>query len=181
MQLPLQITFRNMDASPAVEDVIREKADKLERYYEHIMSCRVVVEASHRHHHKGNIYHVRVDLTVPTDELVVSREPHRDHSHEDLYVAIRDAFNAARRQLEEFVRKQRGDVKVHVGPPEGEVVVLSPGEDYGRIRTEEGREIYFHRNSVLGNGFDRLAVGARVRFTEESGEQGPQASTVVPL
>ncbi|HYW91605.1 MAG TPA: ribosome-associated translation inhibitor RaiA [Gammaproteobacteria bacterium] len=179
MQLPLQITFRNMDASPAVESVIREKADKLERYYDSIMSCRVVVEASHRHHHKGNIYHVRVDLTVPNDELVVSREPHQDHSHEDLYVAIRDAFNAARRQLEEFARKQRGDVKAHVGPPEGEVILLSPEEDYGRIRTAEGREIYFHRNSVLGDGFDGLAVGARVRFTEETGEQGPQASTVV--
>lgn len=181
MQLPLQITFRNMDTSPAVESVLREKAGKLERYYDHIMSCRVVVEASHRHHHKGNIYHVRIDLTVPNEEIIVSREPHQDHSHEDLYVAIRDAFDAARRQLEQFARRQRGDVKAHVGPPEGEVVLISATEDFGRIRTEDGREIYFHRNSVLNDGFDNLQLGTRVRFTEETGDLGPQASTVAPV
>ena len=178
MQLPLQITFRDMEPSPAVEAKIREKAEKLDRFREDIMSCRVVVEKHHRHHHKGNVYHVRIDITVPGSEIVVSKESHLDHAHEDAHVAIRDAFDAARRQLEDFSRKQRGHVKSHETPPHGRIVVLMPAEDYGTIRTQDGRDIYFHRNSVINADFDKLEEGAEVRFAEEAGDEGPQASTV---
>lgn len=116
MQLPLQITFRNVEPSEAIEARIRKEAKRLERFYDRIMGCRVVVELPHKHHHKGNLYHVRIDLTVPGGELVVNREPAQHQAYRDLYVAIRDAFDAVQRQLEDYVRRQRGDVKTHEVP-----------------------------------------------------------------
>jgi ribosomal subunit interface protein len=113
MQIPLQIIFHNMEPSDAVEANIKEKAAKLERFSEKITSCRVTVEAPHKHHHKGNIYHIAVDVTVPDAEIVVSRSPQDNHAHEDIYVAIRDAFNSARRQLEDYELKRRGKIKHH--------------------------------------------------------------------
>ncbi|MEC4749795.1 HPF/RaiA family ribosome-associated protein [Methylomicrobium sp. Wu6] len=116
MQIPLQIIFRGIPPSEAVEARIREKATKLERFNEHIMSCRVAVESEHHHHHQGNLYHVRIDITTPGKEIVISREHHDNQAHEDAYVAIRDAFNAATRQLEDYVRIQRGEVKSRAVP-----------------------------------------------------------------
>ncbi len=178
MQLPLQVTFRDMPRSEAVEARIREKADKLAKFYDRIISCRVVVQAPHLHHHQGKLFSVRIDVTVPHGELVVSRDHHDDHSHEDVYVALRDSFNAAERQIKSYARKQRREVKSHNGPPVGRVAELNPALDFGTISTDDGREIYFHRNSVLNGAFDRLAIGATVRYAEERGERGPQASTV---
>jgi len=113
MQVPLQITYHNMEPSPAIESDIREKVDKLEEFSDKITSCRVTVEAPHKHHHKGYLYQVMIDLLVPDSEIVVSRTPRDNHSHEDIYVAIRDAFNSARRQLEDYERRRRGQVKTH--------------------------------------------------------------------
>jgi cold shock CspA family protein len=121
---------------------------------------------------------VRIDLTVPGTELVVSRESGLNHAHEDAYVAIRDAFKAARRKLDNYTRRQRQEVKTHEAPPHGHVAQLFPEEGYGKIETPDGREIYFHKNSVLNGGFAKLVAGSEVRFVEESGEKGPQASTV---
>ena len=179
MKLPLQIAFRNMSPSGALEQDIREQAGKLDSFFDRIMACRVMVEAQHRHHHQGNIYHVRIDLTVPGDELVVSRDPGKDHAHEDVYVAVRDAFDAARRQLEDFARRHRSEVKAHETPAHGRISQLNPEEAYGLIVASDGREIYFHRNSVVNADFDRLETGEPVRFTEEMGEKGPQASSVI--
>ncbi|RMD64255.1 MAG: ribosome-associated translation inhibitor RaiA [Alphaproteobacteria bacterium] len=118
MEFPLEITFHNMDRSSAVESVVRDKVAKLAHYYDRIVSCRVVIEAPHRHHHKGKLYAVRIDISVPGRELVVNRNGPQDHAHEDVYVAIRDAFKAAVRQLEDYARKIRGKVKKH--PPKAE-------------------------------------------------------------
>lgn len=178
MQLPLQISFRGMERSEAIETRIRERAAELDQYYDRITSCRVVVESPHRRHHQGKLYHVRIDLTVPGAELVVTREPAEHHAHEDVYVAIRDAFDAAQRRLADHRRRQRGDVKLHEGAPPARVTRLFPQEDYGFIVTSDGRDIYFHRNSVLNDAFDRLEVGSEVQFAEEEGDKGPQASTV---
>jgi ribosomal subunit interface protein len=178
MKLPLQITFRNMDRSEAVEADVREKSEKLDQFFQHIMHCKVVVEAHHKHHHKGNIYHVRIDVTVPGHELVVSREPKEHHAHEDVYVAVRDAFDAMKRQLEDYSRQLRGDVKIHEVAPHGVISELVPMEDYGRIQSADNRSIYFHRNSVINADFDSLSEGDPVRFDEETGDEGPQASTV---
>jgi ribosomal subunit interface protein len=114
MEVPLQITFRDMEASPAVEERVRERAALLSRFGEPITHCHVVVEAPPRHHHQGGLFHVMVELTLPGAHLVVNRRPVDRHAHEDVYVAVRDAFDAARRQLEDHRRRQRGDVKSHV-------------------------------------------------------------------
>jgi cold shock CspA family protein/ribosome-associated translation inhibitor RaiA len=202
MKIPLQITFRNMAPSPAIESNVREKAAKLDDFYDGIMSGRVIIEAPHRHHHKGKAYAVRIDLTVPGGELVINRapkrlaaaklnlseevekdlaevhEPSKHAAHEDLYVAIRDAFNAAGRKLQDHARRRRGKVKVHEPAAVARIAKLFPFEDYGFLQTSDGREVYFHKNSVLAPGFDRLEVGHEVHFAEEPGEKGPQASTV---
>lgn len=178
MQIPVQVTFRHMEHSDALEARIRERAAELDQYYSNIMACRVVVEARHQHHHQGNLFHVRIDLTVPGKELVVSREPEAHHAHEDAYVTVRDAFDAMRRQLEDFARVQRNKIKSHDEPPHGRISALFPEQDYGVIRTPLGREIYFHRHSIVAADFDDLRVDMEVRFAEEAGEQGPQASSV---
>lgn len=178
MQLPLQITFRHMDPSATLEAKVRERAEKLERFADHIMSCRVVLEAPHKHRNQGNLYHVRLDITARGKEIVVSRESSLHQSHQDPYVAVRDAFDAARRQLEDYVRRRRGHVKEHQVPPHGRIVRLEPAANFGSILSADGREIYFHRNSVLNADFDKLEIGAEVRFEEEAGDQGPQATTV---
>ncbi|OOG22975.1 30S ribosomal protein S30 [Thioalkalivibrio denitrificans] len=178
-RVPLvELTFRNMDPSPAVEERVRTQIDKLGQFHDHIMACRVAIESSHRHHHKGNLYHVRIDLTIPDHELVVSREPSGHHAHEDVYVAIRDAFDAMRRQLQDAVRKQRGKVKHHETPPHGRIREIAPAADYGVIETPDGREIRFSGKSVVDYDFARLEVGDSVWFTEVESEDGPAASTV---
>ncbi len=178
MRLPLQITYRDMLPSQAVDRCIRERTERLDQFCDRITSCRVVVESRHRRHHQGALYHIRIDLTAPGDEIVVSREPALHQTHEDVYVAIRDAFDAARRRLEDYVRRQRRQTKVHETAPRGRIVRLDTRSDYGFIETPDGREIYFHRNSVVDADFERLKVGNVVRFHEETGDKGPQASTV---
>ena len=115
MQQPIQITFRNMLPSKAVEAKVKQRASKLKRYFENILSCKVTIEAPHKHHHKGSIFQVNIDVTVPGREIVVSREPGLNHAHEDVYVAVRDAFAAARRQLEDYAKSRLGKAKRFTG------------------------------------------------------------------
>jgi ribosomal subunit interface protein len=173
MKLPLQIRAHGVSISDVVKEDIREKAASLDQFSDQIMACRVTVNSPSRRQHQGVRYNVRVDLTLPGDEIVVKRQ-----LHEDLYVAVRDAFDSARRLIEDYERKRRGVVKLHAAAPHGRVAQLFPEKDYGFLETADGLEIYFHRNSVLHDAFDRLTVGTEVRFVEESGEKGPQASTV---
>ena len=196
MQHPPTITFRGVDRSDALESEIRGRIDKLERYYRRITGCHVLIELVQRHHENGNRYHVRIDLTLPGEEIVVAHEaslhataqdvvveratkadepdPERKHAR----VAVREAFDNARRQLQDFARRQRGSVKAPARQPRGRVVQLSPIDEYGYIEAEDGHQVYFQKSSVLKNAFDRLTVGAPVSFVEEPGEKGPQASTV---
>lgn len=176
MQTPVQIAFRGMDSSPALEARIKEKSQKLEQYHDRITSCRVVVEAPHRHSRKGKLYVITVDVTVPGAELVVNTEKRHHGSHEDVYVALRDAFNAMTRQLENYTREKNGQVKVHESQPQGIVVRLF--QDHGFIETVEQGDIYFHRNSVVDGRFDELEEGGQVRFSATEGEKGLQATTV---
>jgi ribosomal subunit interface protein len=178
MSLALQITFRGLDPSPALEATVREHVARLERFSDDITRCHVLVEAPHRRHHQGNLFRLRIDLAVPGREIVVGRDPAERQAHEDPYVAIRDAFDAARRQLEDHARVLRAAVKTHVETTHGRVAKLFPEGGYGFIETANGREIYFHRNSILNHDFEKLRIGAAVRFAEESGDRGPQASSV---
>lgn len=116
MQVAPNITLRNMGPSEALEKAINEKVAKLEQYYDQIIACHVVVDAPHQHHHQGKLFSVHIDVTLPQGKVVVSRDPQSNHAHEDVYVAVRDAFDAAFRQLEDYQRRQRGDVKDHSLP-----------------------------------------------------------------
>ncbi len=178
MQLPLQVSFRHMEHSEAIEALVREKAARLDAFAGHIMSCRVVVEPAAKHHVHGNLYQVRIDLTVPGGEIAVTRGPSEHTEHRDIHVALRDAFDTARRELEDYVRRRRGDVKALETVPHARVSKLCPDEGYGFLETPDGREVYFHRHSVLHEAFHDLHVGTEVAFVEEEGENGPQASTV---
>jgi len=180
MQIPLQITFRNMSPSFVVQAHIRERAKALGRRFGRIMACRVMVEASARHHRKGKLYHVRVDLTVPGREIVVSRDPAQHQAHEDALVAVRDAFDAASRRLQDYARTARSDVKLHAVPDHGRIARLFKEKDYAFIRSSTGDEIYMHRNALAAGSFDALAEGDEVRYvvSEGEGDMGPQASTV---
>lgn len=180
MEAPLNITFHDLDKSEAIEAIIRERAERLEQRFGRIVSCNVTLAAPNRRHRKGNLFSCSVDLSIPGAEIVANRNPGDDHSHESVQVAIRDAFNAAERRLEDVVRKMRGQIKRRETPPEGRVLRLFP--DYGFIIDAGGQEIYFHRNSVTAD-FEKLEVGDPVRFVAQDGESaaGPQASTVTPL
>ncbi len=182
MQVPLQIAFEGIQHSDVIEARIRDEADKLEEFFGRIISARVVVARPQHRHHKGDVYHIRVHLVVPdAADIVVNREPAATGAHEDVYVTIRDAFKAARRQLQDVIRKRSGRVKEHEVPPHGVILELRPEEDHGFIAASDGREIYFHRNSVENNRFDELKAGQEVRFSESVGDKGPQASFVQPI
>jgi cold shock CspA family protein len=167
-----------MDHSDEIETAVREKAARLDQFAGHIMGCRVVVEPAGKHHVHGSMYAVRLDITLPGGEIAVTREPSQHTEYKDVAVAIRDAFDSARRQLEDYVRRRRGAVKAHEAAPHARVSKLFPDEGYGFLETPDGREIYFHRHSVLHDAFDRLELGTEVTFVEEEGAEGPQASTV---
>ena len=196
MQLTPTITFRGVERTTALETEILTRLRKLETYYRGIMGCRVLVELVQRHHEAGNRYHVRLDLTVPGEEIVVAHEaglhataqdvdaekltkvaesdPERKHAR----VAIREAFDIARRRLQDYARRQRGAVKTATRQARGRVSQLLPIDEYGYIEAENGQEVYFQKSSVLKDAFDRLVAGSAVSFVEEPGEKGPQASTV---
>lgn len=178
MQIPLEIEFSNMERSPAMEARVRKLAAQLEKVDPQIIRCHVTIEAPHQHHRQGNLFSAKLRITVPGQEIAVGHAHADNHAHEDPYVALRDAFRAAQRRLQDYVRERRGDVKTHVEQPQGRISELDRERGFGRIETDDGRLIYFHRNSVLGSPFDKLEIGTSVRFVEEPGDLGPQASTV---
>lgn len=184
MQAPLEISFKNMESSQAVVDDIHQRVAKLDHFFENVTSCHVSVEAPHKHHRKGRQWRVRILINVPGRQLAVSNEPGENYSHEDLGVALRDAFNAAVRQLQDYARTLRGDVKAHEpAQTEGRVARLFADDGYGFIDAGPLGEVYFHRNSVVGDRFAELEPGSRVSFVMAEGESehGAQASTVHPL
>ncbi len=180
MEKPLQIAYRDIEKTEALESLIREKIAKLEKLHDRITSCHVAVERPQRHQDSGSPYRVRIDVRVPPGhELIARHEPGQGEMHDSLELIIRDTFESVWRQLRKVKEKQQGDTKKH--PDQQAVAVVEeifPDEDYGFLRTVEGRRIYFHRNSVLQNDFDRLREGTGVSIAVEMGDDGPQASTV---
>jgi len=183
METPVEIAFRNMEPSEFVEKRVRERVDRLEQFYDRITSCHIQIEAPHKHHRKGNPYEIHIEVRVPGTELAVNHKPGNRHTHDDVYVAIRDAFDAMERQIKKWKQKANAEVKVHDAPLAGRIAELYGERDFGRVAMTDGRLVYFHRNSVVGNGFDRLSVGDAVELAVDSEEsdKGPQASAVRPI
>lgn len=174
MDVPLQITVRGMDHSSALDARIREKTVELERFHPRITSCRVTVEESGEHHRQGRHFDVHIDVRAPGHAEIVANRQH----DEDVYVALRDAFGAITRQLEDVVREQRGDIKLHESLQQGTVARIFADAGYGFIETSDGRELYFNRDNVVHPTFEHLEPGAAVQFIEVAGDEGLQAKRV---
>jgi cold shock CspA family protein len=174
---PIQITFHGVNHSDALDDAARAHIAHLSRFHGRIHGCRVVIgkaEGAAR----TNLYHVQLRVEIPGNDVVCNSSPARAE-HGDPHVALGDAFKTAERLLDEGQRVRRGQVKTRAeGLTDGRVARLAEEGDHGFIETVDGREVYFHRNSVLDGEFDGLELGAPVRFAEEDGLRGPQASTV---
>jgi cold shock CspA family protein/ribosome-associated translation inhibitor RaiA len=180
MQEPLQIAFHNMASSPALERRVRELFDKLQRYYDGIISARVVLEAPHKQAHKSTLG-ISISIGVPGRDIVVKREQriHEADNH-NLWV-LTEAFEAAGRQIEDYARVRRRAVKAHESDQRyARVMRLYPGQDYGFIETPDGQSVYFHRAVVRDDSYDALAVGSEVVYTlaDQEGPMGPMASHV---
>lgn len=171
--LQLQIKSGEVDMDAETDAYIRERAAHLDQFYDSILTCRVMVEAPVGHHRQGGPFDVQIDLDVPGSVISVTHQ-----SSDKLHVAIRQAFEAVQRQLEDYARKQRPHASPLVTPPRAKVARVFADEGYGFLEAEDGHEIYFHRNSVIGGSFERLQPGDEVRYAEELGDKGPQASTV---
>ncbi|HML08696.1 MAG TPA: cold shock domain-containing protein [Xanthobacteraceae bacterium] len=179
MQTPPEIEFQGMAGTAELEEVIAAHVAQLEERWGRITACRVVLKGPGQHHRKGGLYEVHIRLALPDGrEVNVERTPPADERHADLTFALNDAFKHARRQLQDQARRANGQVKRHERPLIGTVVRLDSSGEFGFLETSDGQEIYFHRNSVLNDGFSRLTVGSRVTYAEEPGEKGTQATTV---
>lgn len=182
METPLQLDFQGTDVSPALRSLVEERVRDLEARFGRITACRIAIKAPGGHHHTGGLLDVSIHLTLPGGrEVAVNRTPQNDERFADPAFAIADAFKRARRQLQDKVRPMQGKVKEPVRPPVGTIARLDHERGFGFLESTDGREIYFHQNSVLKGGFARLEAGDRVSYHETEGEKGPQASTVKPL
>lgn len=195
MTLAPQITFRNMETSGKLEEVVLKEAEKLDRFFSRIVSCRVTIEGPRRQEY-GGLFRVRIDLGVPGEELVVEHNPtlrsrlqeidaprkskalEPNRERRDAKLAIHQAFLEMRRRLQDYARRLRERTKQRAALPVGKVMRISPDRQFGFLETPDGQDVYFHRNSVLGDHFDELRAGSPVRFALDAGEKGPQASTV---
>lgn len=168
--MSVQVTIRDIPHSNALEDHILNKAEKLTQYCQRINSCRVVIDQCQKHKHQGKLFNVKIDLTVPGKELVVNRK-----MNEDVYVAIRDAFDAILRQLETYVRKHRGQVKKHETASKGVVERVFEKEGYGFIHGVDGIEYYYSPVNVSHPDFAHLQIGDTVEFLTAFADDGQQA------
>ena len=179
METPAQIDIQGMKASARVRRVIADHIAALEERFGRVTACRVRLKAPSGHHQSGGLYEVSIHLALPNGrEVNVGRTPNADERHSDLSFAINDAFHRARRRLQDNVRRMQGQIKAHDVAPLGTVSKLEPIDGFGMLTSSDGREIYFHRNSVLNDAFPKLKIGTRVIYSEEIGDKGPQASTV---
>ncbi len=178
MQVPLELSFRGVERSPELQELVRAQVHRLHRFAHDIISCRVAVERRQSHQETGSPFRVRVELKIaPGKTLVAKRRPGDHGPHDALPMIISSTFRALDRQLKKLAEQRRGDVKRH-DEPRAVVVKLFAEQGYGFIGTPGGREVYFHRNAVVNGAWDELDIGSEVRYVQQMGEKGPQASTV---
>jgi ribosomal subunit interface protein len=173
--LPVQITIRGIPISPALETTIRQRAEKLHRFHNRINSCRVLVDVVQKHKRQGKLFNIKIELTVPVKKRLVATRK----ADEDVYIAIRDAFNAITRQLEEYSRMRHGHVKTHNDVMHGHVARMMPKEGYGFIEGVDGNEYYFSMTNVSYPNFQQLAVGDAVEYVAQAFSDGRQAQHII--
>jgi ribosomal subunit interface protein len=173
MQIPLQIVFRDLDRSLAVEDKIREKFNKLDKYYHLMTFSRVAVGFEERRKHQGKLYKVSIYVALPGKDVAVTHHP-----HENLYTALQEAMDDLQRQLEQYHSRLYGDTKNHGDRLHGEIVRLIESEAYGFIADEENNEYYFNLSHLVDSKFNDLRIGEHVRFLPAMGNEGLQARRV---
>jgi cold shock CspA family protein len=180
MEMPLAISYRDIEKTEALEAHIRERTSKLETVHNNVISCRVAVEQPHRSRRTGNPYRVRVAVRVPPEhEIVVTRDPGEPSADDTVTAAVNEVFETVYRRLKKLGQIQRDEVKHHSHHEANAIVAkIFDKEGYGFLETVDGREVYFHENSVLNDKFKGLKQGDSVRYVEREGEKGPQASTV---
>ena len=183
MKVPLEISFRKVDRTAAIVQLIEEKVAKLEQVCDYLISCHVVIDQKQQHQQSGNPYEVRIDMHVPPGHmLTLRRKSGEGDMHASLEQVLRDAFGAARRKLKALVEKQRGKIKVHGdGPRSGEVIRLFQDREYGFFRTATGEEVYFDRLSLLKDDFERLSVGTPVAYGEILENARAAPGSLVPM
>ena len=165
MQTPVEIIWHNLDPSPSVEEKVQERVRRLEKFFDRIIGCHVVVEAPHQRHRTGNAYEVRLEVTVPRSVLTIDRKPGDDRAHSDVYVAVRDAFDAMERKLRRWKQQHSGRPEVdHTPMLQGRIAEIDQSGNAGQIATADGRLVYFHRNAVVNGAFDRLEIGHPVEL-----------------
>ena len=175
MQVPLELMIHDVPGTRGLGRTIRRRVVKLDRFQPRLASCRVVVDQPHRRHRTGSTFRVRVDVKVPGRELTVTRR-----AGDTPLTAVQAAFAAVERQLLDAAARRRTDRKPRARPRRGRVIELYPTAGYGFLEGRDGAALYFDERSVLHDGFGRLGTGSEVRYTEEEGIEGPQASTVAP-
>ena len=183
MKIQPEITYRNVEKSEAIDNLVHEKIAKLENICNYINSCHIAIEKIHDRPRSGSPYRERIDLTVPPGhELAAEKNPGESVQYQPLDAVVRETFDAMRQQLVKLTQLQRASEQAgryeEAQESTGLVTKLFREDGYGFLKTLDGREIYFHQNSVLHHDFDRLEIGTGVHFSLEDGEEGPQASTV---
>ena len=173
----LELSFKGMQPSVTNTSKVNEHVEKLQARYPDITSWHVHVNGPIG---SAGVFEITVEAHVPGTELVVGRKPGDRNAHSDALVALRDAFAAMERQLKKRRRQQHGEVKSHEGKPQGQIASLFADQGYGFVTMSDGPEVYFHRNAVLENNFETLAVGDTVELTISYAEsaRGPQATSV---
>src|SRR3990172_2364340 len=179
METPVEIDYPGAKPPAAIRQSVDSHVAALEKRFGRITACRVAVRPPTGRHHTGGLFQISIHLALPNGRDVnISHLENDDERFADASFAINDAFKRARRRLQDHVRRMQGHVKTHQPEPLGTVVRIDEAGGFGFLATPDGREIYFHRNSVLHDGFVNLKAGTRVTFFEEPGDKGPQASTV---
>jgi cold shock CspA family protein len=181
MQTPVEIDFQGFPANERLRYCVDKNISTLERRFGRITACRVVIRGPSERHRNGGAFDITIRLSLPQGREVDigrSEKARADNRLLDPMVAVNDAFKRARRRLQDHARRMQGNVKSHDGPPIATVTRFDAAAGFGFLETQDGREIYFHKNSILEGGVRQLVPGTRVTFFEEMGEKGPQASTV---
>jgi cold shock CspA family protein/ribosome-associated translation inhibitor RaiA len=179
MQTPVEIDFQGLKGNEKLRACVLKHVAVLEQRFGRITACRVVIKAPSERHRTGGACEITIRLSLPQGrEVDIGRSEKPDDRHADAVVALNDAFKRARRRLQDHARRMRGHVKSHDAPPIATVKRFDEVSGFGFLETEDGREIYFHKNSLLDGGSRQVAPGTRVTFFEEMGDKGPQASTV---